>query len=151
MKVKQQIERKFLVKELPDLSDWRKEEIQQWYLTPPNDFKSIRIRLYNDIKKRCYIDIIHGKGLIRDKYYKKINWDNVKSEINKFPYVKKNRYKKKINDVLIVVDIFDDGLKIVEIESYDNKDNIINYNIPNWFGDEVTDNIKYSNNWIAYN
>lgn len=152
MKVKQQIERKFLIKELPDLSDWRKQEIQQWYLTKPNEHESIRVRLYDDDKQKCYVDIIYGKGLIRDKYCKKSNWDNFKDKIDIHPSIKKTRYKKQIdNHVLMVVDIFENGLQLVEIESYNSEFSIKHFDIPDWFGEEVTKHLFYTNNWIAYN
>ena len=51
----------------------------------------------------------------------------------------------------MIVDIFDDGLQLVEIESYDNESSIKHFDIPGWFGDEVTDHLFYSNNWLAFN
>jgi len=152
VKIKHQIERKFLIKELPDLSDWRKEEVQQWYLTDPTDYESIRVRLYNDNEQRCYIDVIQGKGLKRDKYSKKSKWVKFKDKMDKYPTIKKTRYKKEIDHyVLMVVDIFEDGLQLVEIESYESEFSIKNFDIPDWFGDEVTDYITYSNAWLARN
>ena len=152
MKVKQQIERKFLVLYLPDLSDWRKQKIEQWYLTNPNDYESIRVRLYDDDEQRCYVDIIHGKGLIRDKYCKKSDWKNFKDKIHIHPSIKKTRYKKQIdNYVLMVVDLFENGLQLVEIESYDSEFSIKNFDIPEWFGEEVTDYLTYTNHWLAFN
>jgi len=151
MKIKQQIERKFLIKKLPDLIDWRKEEVEQWYLTDPNDYESIRVRRYLD-DNRCYVDIIHGSGLKRDKYSKKSNWRHFDGRMDEHPIIKKTRYKKKLDSgILMVVDIFDSGLQLIEIESYDKEYAITNFDIPDWFGDEVTDNFMYSNAWIAHN
>lgn len=150
MKTSIQYERKFLVKELPDLSDFKKEEIQQWYLTEPNYIESTRVRLYGD--GRCYIDIIKGFGLIREKYSKKSDWDNFKDKnMDKVPSIKKSRYKKEFNSLLMCVDIFDDSLQLVEIESYDNEFKVRNVELPDWFGKEVTDRLSYTNNWLAYN
>jgi len=148
MKIKQQIERKFLVKELPDLSDWKKEEIQQWYLTEPNYIESIRVRLYGD--GRCYIDVIRGFGLEREKYGRESNWKYFKDKIDKHPSIKKTRYKKSFDNILMVIDVFEDGLQLVEIESYDGDSNIKNFEIPEWFGEEVTEKMIYTNNWLAY-
>jgi len=149
MKISKQYERKFLIKELPDLSYFKKEEIQQWYITEPNYDESIRVRKYSD--DRCYIDIIQGFGKVRDKYGKKSDWKYFINKIDKHPSIKKTRYKKQFNRVLMCVDIFEDGLQLVEIESYDSEFSINNFDIPEWFGEEVTELMKYTNNWLAYN
>jgi CYTH domain-containing protein len=150
MKVSKQYERKFLVKNLPDLSDWKKEEIQQWYTTEPNYDESIRIRKYDD--GRCYVDIIQGFGKIREKFGKKSDWNNFKNKnMDNIPSIKKTRYKKSFANILMCIDIFDNGLKLVEIESYDNEFSIDNFDIPEWFSEEVTELMKYTNNWLAYN
>ena len=51
----------------------------------------------------------------------------------------------------MIVDIFDDGLQLVEIESYDSEFSITHFDIPEWFGEEVTDYLTYSNHWLAFN
>lgn len=149
MKISKQYERKFLIKELPDLSDFKKEEIQQWYLTEPNYIESTRVRLYGD--GRCYVDIIKGHGIVREKYGKKSDWDNFDDKIYKYPSIKKTRYKKQFVRVLMCVDIFESGLQLVEIESHDSEFVVSHSEIPEWFGEEVTDRLSYTNNWLAYN
>jgi CYTH domain-containing protein len=37
------------------------------------------------------------------------------------------------------------------LESYDNEFSIDNFDIPEWFSEEVTELMKYTNNWLAYN
>lgn len=150
MEIKTQYERKFLVKELPDLSDFKKEEIQQWYLSKPDEFESTRIRRYGD--GRCYIDIIQGEGKIRNKYGKKSEWKNFKNRnMDIIPSIKKTRYKKKFGDVLMCIDIFENGFKMVEIESYNSEFTVDTFDIPHWFGKEVTEKKKFTNNWLAFN
>jgi len=149
MEIKTQIERKFIVRGLPDLTDFKKEEIQQWYTTKPGEDESIRIRKYSD--DRCYVDIIHGQGKIRKKYGRKSNWDKFKDkDLSHLPTIRKTRYKKQYDNVLMCVDIFEDGLQLVEIESYDSEFSIDRFVIPEWFGKEVTEEIEYTNNWLAY-
>jgi len=150
MNVSKQYERKFLIKELPDLSDFKKEEIQQWYITEPNYDESIRIRKYTD--GRCYVDIIKGFGLFREKFGRKSKWEYFeKQNMDNIPSIKKTRYKKKFSNILMCIDIFEDGLQLVEIESYENDFGIDHFDIPEWFGEEVTELMKYTNNWLAYN
>ena len=71
--------------------------------------------------------------------------------------VQKKILVKKNNDIvnlsmanyLLIIDEFKDGLKLIEIES-DDKNLILNFEPFDWFGKEVTDDIRYTNNWIAY-
>ena len=149
--IRTQYERKFLIDKLPDLSLFKKETITQWYLTKPNLEQSIRIRKYDD--NRCYVDVIDGFGKIRNKIGKKIDYlDLINITLTRFPSLTKTRYKKNLNDdILLVIDIFKGGLKIVEVETYKNEQTIDNFNPPKWFGKEITDDITFTNNWIAYN
>lgn len=149
MIVKTQCERKFIVKELPNLDDFKIEKIEQWYKTKPGKSESIRLRKYED--GRCYMDIVRGLGKIRTKYGTKIEWEKFKNkDLSKLYFIKKTRYKKRFDNILMCIDIFENGLHIVEIETYGEEEYIDNFEIPNWFGEEVTDNIKFTNNWLAY-
>jgi adenylate cyclase len=150
MKISKQYERKFLIKELPDLSTWEKEEIQQWYITPPSNNLSTRIRQYSN--GNIYFDNIYSKGKIREKNGFKIHNPAIIETFKNYPSIKKTRYKnRENNDVLMIVDIYENDLMIAEIETYKSEEIIDNFNLPDWFGDEVTDDIKYSNNWLVYN
>lgn len=142
-----EIERKFLVKELPNLDDFISDNITQWYLSEPGDDVSIRIRRYED--GRCYYDMKRGGGKIRQETGWKCTFNDMEPFLVNAKYIKKVRYKKYIDNVLLIVDIFDDGFQMIEIESNIEYD-VDNFEIPDWFGEEVTDNIAYSNNWIAY-
>lgn len=137
-------ERKFVPTFLPDdINLWRIEKVNQWYLTPPNKYFSIRIREYED--DRIYLDVVFGRFLKRIKLGIKLklkpNW------INKYHIIEKTRYKKYENGILMIYDDFNNGFKLYEIESK-NKNKILNYKTEFI---EVTFNIKYTNNWIAFN
>ena len=141
-------ERKFLLKSYPVLfTDFRMEHLKQWYLTKPGDI-SIRIRLYDD--GRCYFDIKKGMGILRHEYGFKCDWDDVKGLVEDIPFVEKDRFKLDCDGYLLIIDEFDNGLKLVEIES-DDLEFIKNFEPFDWMGEEVTDKIEYTNNWIAYN
>jgi CYTH domain-containing protein len=141
-------ERKFLLKELPiDFNTYTKNRIKQWYLTKPNHDVSLRIRLYDD--GRCYFDTKRGSGITKTKIGKKCKFEDVTRYIDGAYLIEKDRYKKHCDGYLLIIDFFDNGLKLIEIES-DNLDIITNFNVPNWFGEEVTHDINYCNNTMAY-
>jgi CYTH domain-containing protein len=136
---KKECERKFLIKYLPDdFENYLKQEVSQCYLFF-NRWFCIRIRKYDDSRK--YLDFKFGSGKIKFKIGFKVNfWTNKKC-------LKKTRYKKRIGDILIVIDIFESRLMLVEIES-SKCDVINNFKKLDWFGDEVTNNEKYRNRFM---
>ena len=60
--------------------------------------------------------------------------------------LEKTRYKTKFNGNNIDIDVYPDGLKVVEIE-YEN--NLKDGDIPDYCGEEITGVSKYSNIKIA--
>jgi adenylate cyclase len=147
--MKQEYERKFILREYPVIfTDFKLEKIKQWYLSKPEDNTSIRIRLYDD--NRCYFDIKKGLGIVRDKIGTKCLYDNIKDLLIDIPFIEKDRYKLHVDNYLIIIDEFKNGLKLVEIES-DDLEFIKNFEPFEWMGQEVTDDIKYTNNFIVYN
>jgi adenylate cyclase len=147
----QEYERKFLLREYPVIfTDFKLEKIKQWYLSKPDDTISIRIRLYDD--NRCYFDYKKGFGMVRDEIGFKCSYDDIKDLVIDVPFIEKDRYKLHVdfNKYLIIIDEFKNGLTLVEIESED-LEFIKNFEPFSWMGKEVTDDIKYTNNWIAYN
>lgn len=138
-------ERKFILGSLPqDFDEYVKSEIQQWYLYTGDPH--IRIRKYDS--GDCYIDIKWAGGISRKKIGFKCQFDNVEKLIIGSPNIKKVRYKKHHLDYLLIIDIFESGLKLIEVESKDIE-KLLNLDIPNWFGEEVTGDIRYSNCWLA--
>lgn len=147
--MKNEYERKFLLKEYPFIFyRFATEKIKQWYISKPDDLVEVRIRLYDD--NRCYIDFKRGSGVERYEYGFKCVWDDVKDLLTDIPYVEKNRFKLHFDNYLLIIDEFKDGKKIVEIESND-LEFIKNFQPFEWMGEEVTDDVHYTNNWIAYN
>lgn len=148
-KTKIEHERKFLLKELPnDFDTYVKSGVKQWYLNKPDNPISLRIRLYDD--GRCYFDSKRGEGISKEKTGEKCNFVDVEKYTIGSYIIEKDRYKKHIDDYLIIIDFFNDGLKLIEIES-DNIETVINFNIPDWFGKEVTYDNNYRNKTLAYN
>ena len=144
-----EFERKFLLKHVPhDFETYIKSEVTQWYLKIRDAF-SLRLRLYDD--GRCYLDIKERKsGSSKQKHGRKVVFlDYEKYTINK-PLIKKARYKKHFDGYLLIIDIFDDNSTLIEVECKDI--NLLSrFEPPDWFGMEVTDDIRYTNHYMAIN
>lgn len=140
-----EIERKFLVKQIPEnLEQYKKLNIKQGYIsTNP----TIRIRQQNDE----YILTIKGSGVMKKQEYElnitKEQIDNLwkKTEGN---IISKTRYKIPLDNNLVAeLDIYDgflSGFANVEVEFSSTKEAIL-FDPPLWFGQEVTQNKSYSN------
>lgn len=141
-------ERKFILKEYPsNFTDFNLSKIKQWYISKPGDLISIRIRLYDD--NRCYMDLKKGFGIERYEYGLKCSYDDIKGILNEVPFIEKDRYKLHTDNYLLIIDVFDNGLKLVEIES-NNFDIVKDFKPFDWIGEEVTNKIEYTNNYLAY-
>ncbi|MGN1318804.1 MAG: CYTH domain-containing protein [Lachnospirales bacterium] len=140
-----EIERKFLVKSLPEeIKNCKKLHIKQAYIsTNP----TIRLRQQDDE----YILTVKGFGTMKKVEYElpltKEQFDNLwkKSEGN---VIIKTRHKIPLDNNLIAeLDIYEgnlDGFMNVEVEFSSTKEAIL-FNPPTWFGQEVTQNKEYSN------
>ncbi len=143
-----EIERKFLTDGFPyQLDRYKKLEITQGYVLFEPD---IRVRKEND---RYFYTIKSGNGLVREEVEKEID------ETTYFFYmknikgvVKKTRYLIPIDDNLIAeYDVYQDnllGLRTVEVE-FDSIEQAGNFNIPNWFGGEITGIKMYRNSNLS--
>lgn len=144
-----EIERKFLVKELPEgLENSKKLFIKQAYIsTDP----TIRLRQQNDE----YILTVKGSGLMKKVEYElpleKEQFENLWKKIDGNVIVK-TRYRVLLeNNLIAELDIYDDFLKgfmNVEVEFSSTKEALL-FEPPTWFGQEVTQNKEYSNASLA--
>lgn len=144
-----EIERKFLVKGLPeDLDKCKKLIIKQAYIsTNP----TIRLRQQDD----DYVLTVKGRGIMKKVEYElpldKGQFDGLwkKTEGNT---IEKTRYRVPLDDNLIAeLDIYEgflEGFMNVEVEFSSTKEAIL-FNPPTWFGQEVTQNKEYSNASLA--
>lgn len=154
--IKQEIERKFLVNDLlMDILSYSKYEIEQSYLSEPNEKNSIRVRRYSD--GRCYMEI-KGPG---QKSRKEIGFKLTLEEyldLRTENAVVKSRFKVPsvtAPGMIVFVDIFGGnlmGLKLAEVEVLSKKDeHIIDNYVPDAFlGREVTYDKRYSNRRLAF-
>ncbi len=143
-----EIERKFLIKELPDLDQYPYVDIEQGYLsTSP----VLRIRKKDD----KYIFTYKGAGLMTREEIEaaltKEAYEHLKEKIDGH-LISKRRYLIPYDSYTIELDIFSghmDGLIMAEVE-FPDMDSANNFVPPVWFGDDVTSDSRYHNSNMIY-
>ena len=139
-----EIERKYLIKELPENIDkYDSNHIVQGYIsTDP----AVRIRK----KDNRHILTIKSSGLLaRHEYERDIPYEDFLelSEMVKGNLIKKRRYKIPYGSFLIELDVFEElfeGLIFAEVEFLDIEQ-AKNFEAPGYFFKEVTEDPKYQN------
>ena len=146
-----EIERKYLLKN----EDWRKEVesksiIKQGYLNS-NPERTVRIRITNN---KGFLTIkSKNEGSKRKEFEYEIPLEEAQDLILlcEQPIIEKTRYLVPINNHTWEIDVFEGinkGLEVAEIElSQENE----SFEIPNWIGKEVTEEIKYYNSQLIEN
>ena len=145
-----EIERKFLVKH----AGWRAEAgpgaaMRQGYLAAMND-RTVRIRLIDGQNARLTIKI--GTGMLtRDEFEYEVpladGEELIASAIG--TVIAKTRYRVRVGTHVWEVDVFEEpyaGLIVAEVEMRTETDDLA---MPDWIGDEVTDDRRYSNFALA--
>ena len=150
-----EIERKFLVKELPaNLDGYPHVEIEQGYLcTSP----TLRIRRMGDVywltvkeKVGSASTAIHNRE--EEFRLSKDGYEQLKAKCDG-RMVLKTRYKIPVNGLTAELDIFHgthEGLRLVEVEFPDTvaADSFVK---PEWFGEDVSQDPRYRNSFLAFN
>lgn len=144
-----EIERKFLVKKIPDnLDTYERIDMIQGYL---NTAPVVRVRKEND----DYVLTYKGSGLLSHSEYNlplnKEAFDHLLKKCDGI-IISKSRYKIPIeNNLTAELDIFKgdlDSLKLVEVE-FDSVEEANNFTPPEWFGEDVTTDGRYHNSYIS--
>ena len=144
-----EIERKFLIKKLPDnLTSYKARKIEQAYLcTDP----VVRVRRDNDDYYLTY----KSKGMIvREEYNLPLTATSYAHLLTKADgnIITKKRYVIPLAGGLRAeLDLFEgtfDGLRIVEVEFPTEKDANA-FTAPAWFGEEVTFSCAYHNSTLS--
>lgn len=144
-----EIERKFLVKKIPDnLDTYERIDMTQGYL---NTSPVVRVRKEND----DYVLTYKGSGLLsHSEYNLPLNKDAFEHLLKKCDgiIISKSRYKIPLkNNLTAELDIFKgdlDSLKLVEVE-FDSVEEAANFTPPEWFGEDVTTDSRYHNSYIS--
>ena len=142
-----EIERKFTVKELPDLSKYEYHIMEQGYL---NTDPVVRVRKEDEEYYLTY----KGKGLLaREEYNLPLNKEAYYHLVEKSDgiIIRKKRYLIPFAKYTIELDVFDapyENLVIAEVE-FDSEEDANAFQPPEWFAEDVTMNRKYHNSNLS--
>ncbi len=144
-----EIERKFLIKKLPDnLTSYKARKIEQAYLcTDP----VVRVRRDNDVYYLTY----KSRGMIvREEYNLPLTKEAYGHLLAKADgnIITKTRYEIPEKDNLTIeLDVFEgkfDGLLLAEVE-FTSEEEALGYIPPEWFGEDVSNSAKYHNSTLS--
>jgi adenylate cyclase len=144
-----EVERKFLVGELPDLAATDSDEIEQGYLAIGSDGE-VRVRQKGE---RLVLTAKRGSGLSRDEAEVELDQASF-SEL--WPLTEGRRLHKRRHvvphgDLKIEVDIYEgdlEGLCVAEIE-FASEEEAKSFDPPDWLGEDVTGDERYLNETLA--
>ncbi len=143
-----EIEKKYLIKELPDLSKYEYLEIEQGYLST---HPVVRIRKKND----DYILTYKGSGMLAHEEIEaaltKEAYEHLATKIDGYLITKK-RYLIPLAPYTIELDVFAghmDGLIMAEVE-FPSIEEADSFTPPSWFGTEVTNDRRYHNSNMIF-
>ncbi len=146
-----EIEKKFLVKKMPELSSTPYKIIKQGYLNESRP--TLRIRQINEQHFLTYKYHKEGNKVnISEEYELPISkecFDNLSTKIIG-KMISKKRYYIKMENYLIELDVFENGLVLAEVE-FKSTEEASNFIKPSWFGKDVTENKCYRNVYMALN
>ena len=145
-----EIERKFLVKDLPNLDNYPHKDIVQGYISFNPE---IRIRKAND---KYYLTTKSDGTITREEKETEINLTTYLTllKIAKGRIISKTRYFIPLADSLTAeLDIYHEeleGLVTVEVE-FLNLEDAQDFTIPTWFLTDITEDKRYKNKNLALN
>ena len=139
-----EIERRFLINESNFILPKVKKSIKQGYLFSDSN-QALRVRM---IEKQYFLTYKYKKTSInRYEFEYSISKEDGEKllSLSEHHIIVKERYYRKIDKHLWEIDVFhgeNEGLIIAEVELEDEKEQI---NIPDWIGDEISDDERYFN------
>ena len=144
-----EIEKKFLIKDMPDLAKYQFVEIEQGYLsTDP----VVRIRKKND----KYILTYKGSGMLAREEIEaaltKESYEHLAKKVDGHLITKK-RYLIPFDPYTIELDVFAGnmvGLIMAEVE-FPTIEEATSFTPPEWFGEEVTSDSRFHNSNMIFN
>ena len=146
-----EIERRWLVKSIPDIRHSVGVHIQQGYLTKPGDLVCTRVRIIDGELGELTLKL-NGTGISCDEFNYSIPLEDatilMESTTNK---VEKMRFKILYLGQGFEFDVFlgpHTGFTVVELELTSEDQVVI---LPDWVGEEITGKKEYSNLSIAFN
>jgi CYTH domain-containing protein len=146
-----EIERKFLVRELPgDLATYASSEISQGYLVSTDDGLQVRLR---KMQQRYSLTYKRGLGPVREEREVELTAEQFDTlwpaTVGK--RLVKTRYEIPFGDRLVEIDVYGgrhEGLVVAEVE-FDDEASALHFQQPEWLGQDVTGDPRYSNQLLA--
>ena len=146
-----EIERKFLVRELPhDLTSYPSKEISQGYLVSLDDGTQVRLRKADE---RRTLTFKRGTGNVREEREVELTADQFHAlwPATEGKRLVKTRYEIPLGDRVVEIDVYHDrheGLVVAEVE-FDEEAAAKNFQPPDWLAEDVTGDPRYSNQLLA--
>ena len=142
-----EIERKFLIADLPSLDGVKYDEIEQAYISINPE---IRVRK----KGKKYYCTKKGEGaMVRTEDEWEITEGEYLDGLSKSEgrVLQKTRYYISYKSHIIELDIYSgkhEGLIVCEVE-FESESEALSFEIPEWFGKEITHDISFRNKILA--
>jgi adenylate cyclase len=147
-----EIERKFLVAEPPaDLDRWPSTAIEQGYLAITDDAPEVRVRRRGG---QAFLTVKSGAGRVRVEEEIEIGGDRFERlwPLTEGLRIEKTRYEIDAGEgTVIELDVYSgalDGLVVAEVE-FDSEEAAEAFEVPEWLGDDVTEDVRYKNQRLA--
>lgn len=146
-----EIERKFLIRKLPDgLTSFPFAEISQGYLVSLDDGLQVRLRKSGERHSLTYK---RGKGNVREEREVELTAEQFAAlwPATEGKRLVKTRYEIPFGDRIVEIDVYHDrheGLVVAEVE-FDTEEAAKDFHQPDWLGDDVTGDPRYSNQLLA--
>ena len=146
-----EIERKFLIHELPDVPPTaRSMEIKQGYLTSGADTKEVRVR---QIGNRFLLGVKEGSGVVRAETEVDLTRDQFDQlwDLTDGWRLIKTRHFIPYGNLTIELDVYEGrlkGLVVAEVE-FSTVEEAELFETPPWFGRDVTEEISLKNSRLA--
>lgn len=145
-----EIERKWHIETLPDLSGLKAKAITQGYLAIGKDGTEVRLRQKAD----QYFQTVKSEGgLVRQEFETTLNQEQFDTlwPATDGKRLEKDRYKIPHDNHTIELDVYKGklkGLVVAEVE-FKSMDEAKSFSTPAWFGKDVTDNKGFKNKNLA--
>jgi CYTH domain-containing protein len=146
-----EIERKFLVRKLPDsLTSYPHAEILQGYLVSLDDGLQVRLRRSGD---KFSLTFKRGTGNVREEREVELSAEQFDAlwPATEGKRLVKTRYEIPFGKRVVEIDVYHgkhEGLIVAEVE-FDAEETAKNFRAPDWLADDVTGDPRYSNQLLA--
>jgi adenylate cyclase len=141
-----EVERKWLVRDLPDLSGYRGKNVIQGYIAVSADGTEVRLRQTDE---QFFQTVKSEGGLVRDEIEVELSKEQFETlwRATTGRRLEKTRYRLPWADKQVEIDVYQGaltGLVVAEVE-FTSAGESARFAPPPWFGPEVTEDEHYKN------